>query len=748
MSNQKPFGPAWLVIVGVAATLTLAPCIATVAASTDQAANLDEIIVTSEKKSERLQDVPVPVTVVTGESLTDTNQLRIQDYFTQVPGLNVIPAIGYEQLSIRGLTTGTGNPTVAVTIDDVSYGPSTDNGKPFTPDIDPSEIERVEVLRGPQGTLYGAASLGGLIKYVTIQPSTDGISGHIEAGVSSVYNGAQPGYNVRGAINLPLGDTLAVRVSGFTREDPGYIDNPFLHIDGINEEHVSGGRIAALWRPSETISLNLSALVQHETTDGSSDVDLPINGYTGPTLSGLQQNYIPNTGKIDHTLEAFSATLKANMGRAEFTSITAYNTSKFDDSFDYTYALGGLTAATPGFGGVRGTLVDNDFTTDKFVQELRLETPINQHLDWLLGAFYTHESINPAVQSIWAENQNSGAIVANEIAFTEPQVYSEYAAFTDFTVHFTDQFSIQIGGRGSHIEQSLSEVDTGPLANLFDGGPSPFIFPEIRSSDNAFTYLVTPQFKVSPDLMVYARVASGYRASGLNESVSVSPGVPVSFKPDKTQNYEVGVKGTALDHLLSFDASVYTINWRDIQLGFQENGFSYTGNGSGSKSQGVELQVELRPAEGLTLGSWIAFSDAHLTDTLPTGSTIYGVNGDRLPYNSRFSGNILLKQEFPLGAQLTGVVGGNLSYRSYELGEFQSKPALPTDPAPVRQEYPAFAQTNLHAGMKYGAWEGNAFVNNLANKEAIINGGKGFVPPFGFVYIQPRTIGLSLVRRF
>ena len=188
--------------------------------------------------------MPVPVTALNAQALVDNNQLRLQDYYTSVPGLNVSPAVQSTQvISIRGITTGYGtNPTVGITVDGVPYGASTGlGGGQVVPDIDPGDLARVEVLRGPQGTLYGASSMGGLINFVTVDPSTEAVSGRVQVGTDEVYNGAGLGYSARGSVNVPLSDTLALRASGFVREDPGYIDNPILHINGINEAHAGEG---------------------------------------------------------------------------------------------------------------------------------------------------------------------------------------------------------------------------------------------------------------------------------------------------------------------------------------------------------------------------------------------------------------------------------------------------------------------------------------------------------------------------
>jgi iron complex outermembrane receptor protein len=720
------------------------------------AAGLSEIIVTAQKRSERLQDVPVPVTVLDARALVDSNQLRLQDYYTSVPGLDVVPQASgsFQHLAIRGITTGTGtNPTVGVTVDDVPYGSSTflgGGGGTVVPDIDPSDLARVEVLRGPQGTLYGASSMGGLLKFVTVDPSTDSLSGHVQADTSSVYNGAEPGYGFRGSVNVPVTDTLALRASGFTRRDPGYIDNPVLHINGINEDHVSGGRLSALWRPSDIVSLKLSALYQDTRGDGFADVDVPTAGVPQTFVLGdLQQNYLRGTGIYDRKVQAYSATLTAKVGGIDLASVSGYNVSTYSDSYDLTYLLGPLTqfGTGPGSGfngfGVAGTPAPENNSTRKFTQEFRASASIGTQFDWLVGAFYTYEKSHYQ-QNLLAENPDTGALVGDSIDTSFSPTYAEYALFADLTYHITDRFDVQIGGRESHIRQTYEETDIGPLVPAFDGAASPFFRPEVQTSANPFTYLLTPRFKIAPDLMLYARLASGYRAGGTN--YSAGPGTPLQYSPDKTRDYEVGVKGNFFDRTLSIDASVYYIDWKNIQLNLinPSTGTGYEANGSAAKSQGVELSVESRPLTGLTIAGWVAWDDAQLTQPFPAASTAaggaYGVPGDRLPYSSRFSGNASIEDDFPLASRLTGFAGGSLSYVGDREGEFTA--------SAQRQDLPAYAKLDLRTGIKYDSWTTDLFLNNVTDKRGVLSGGLGSFPPFGFVYIQPRTVGLSVAKSF
>lgn len=707
---------------------------------------LTEIIVTAEKREERLLDVPVPVTAINAQTLVDRNEVRLQDFYTSVPGLNLTIGQGAEDapvLSIRGITTGGsgfgGNPTVGVLVDDVPYGSSTSlGGGNLVPDIDPSDLARVEVLRGPQGTLYGASSIGGLLKYVTVDPSTDSLSGRIQAGVSSVYNGGETGYNVRGAVNVPLSDTIAVRASGYTRLDPGYIDDPGLGVTGVNRGENYGGRLAGLWRPLDTFSLKLSAVLQHSETDGSAA------SWVQPGLGDLQQNFVlPGLGGYTRDSYVYSAIAKAKLGDADLIAISGYTTNKVTDSFDRTAAFGtcapGSTACTEAQYGVDGAQFLERFKTNRFTQEVRLSVPIAQHVDWLLGAYYTHET-SQFVQDIDAIDPTNLATVGVPYHNPFQGGYQEYAAFTDVTFHFTDWFDVQVGGRESQNKQDLSALFEGVFIPLFYGFPSGHTYPDIESKDNSFTYLVTPEFKVTPDLMVYARFASGYRPGGPNSNATAA-GVPSTFGPDTTRNYELGAKGDFLDHMLSFDASIYYIDWKNIQLQLSQpvTSFAYFANAGGAKSQGIELSGEVRPWTGMTVGAWVAWDDAILTSDFPPGPS-YGVSGNRLPFSSRFSGNLSLQQEFPVVASVSGFVGGSLSYVGDRQGVFTG--------TPQRQDYPSYAQTDLRAGAKYGTWEINSFVNNVADKRGILAGGLGTAVPYAFYYVEPRTIGVSFSKTF
>jgi len=695
---------------------------------------LEEIIVTAQKREERLQDVPVPVTAISAQTLVDSNQVRLQDYYTMVPGLSVAPSAQSQQLvAIRGITTGlTTNPTVGVLVDDVPFGSSTGTGGGFiVPDVDPGDLARVEVLRGPQGTLYGASSMGGLLKFVTLDPSTTSFSGRVQAGIDGVQHGDATGYSFRGSVNVPLTDTLAFRASGFTREDPGYIENVSTGERGVNEARASGGRLAVLWSPSASFKVKLSALYQEIRSNGGSYIEMPTAGYPQTALLGnFQQNDLPGAGGYDRQVQAYSATITGRLGNVEIVAVSGYNINSIKDSYDFSFLYGPLNTF-----GVPGAAIADRNATRKFTQEIRLSGSLAARIDWLVGGFYTHEA-SPYDQNTLAVDPSSGQVAGTILSSGFPTTFAEYAGFADLTYHFTDRFDVQVGGRESRLDESYTSVTEGPLLADF-GLASPSIIPETHSHEDAFTYLVTPRLKITPDLMVYARAASGYRAGGPNTGI----GVPPQYSPDKTNNFELGTKADFLQHTLSIDSSVYYIDWQDIQLqAVAGNGFGYLANAGSAKSEGVEFSLQAKPTTSLTASAWVAWNDAQLTKPFPVGSGTYGADGDRLPYADRWSGSVSLQQDFPIRHDMTGFAGGSMSYVGNREGEFTA--------TPQRQLYGGYAKADLRAGVNCDTWTVTAYVTNLLDRRGLLSGGLGTTIPFSFYEIQPRSAGLSVTKRF
>jgi outer membrane receptor protein involved in Fe transport len=704
-------------------------------ATTSSSEASDEIVVTALKKGvERLQDIPGSVTAITAANLVESNQTRIEDYTTRIPNFSVSPSpdIGNSQIvQVRGITTGLGSsPTVGILLDDVPLGITNNT----IPDLDPSDLAQIEVLRGPQGVLFGSATMGGLVRYITKDPSTERLSGRFQAGISGVDNGDSLGYSARGAVNLPVSDTLAVRASGFFRREPGYIDNPVVGIDGINDQDSYGGRAAILWKPSSAFSAKASALIQKVKTYGSGQSTLV------PGFGNREQNFVIGVGIFDQTIHAYSLSLKGKIGSFDVTSLTGYNTMNFTNTFDATFAYGPF--ATLFFGpNYTASKVFPKTRARGFTQELRASTPIGGALTWQVGGFYRADRLASDIDYA-AVNATTGAIAGNLTKITSLTHSYEKALFTDLTVHVSDQFDVELGARQSWLK-GVNDFST--LSGAFY--PTPTASPRSENKSKAFTYLLAPRYKFSADLMVYARLASGFRPGGgvsnpTPTTTCVVANVPCAYGPDKTKNYEVGMKGSVLDNRLSFDLSIYHIDWTGIQF-LQSNPvnfFTYIDNGAEAKSEGVELSLVARPIKGWTVSAWGAYNNAVLTEDFPATSTAFGLKGDRLPNSSKYSANLSIEHHFNLGQSMTGFAGGSLSYVGDSFGIF-----LPT---PGRTRFDDYVKLDLTAGINHGSWAFNLYVNNLTDKRAAIGGGLGTYPPYAFRFIQPRNFGLSIAKTF
>jgi outer membrane receptor protein involved in Fe transport len=718
--------------------------VTTVSAQTRDSHKMEEVVVTAQKFAERLQDVPVPVTAVTSESLIESGQLSVEDYYTRVPGLNysVSGEGGQSTIAIRGITTGSDtNPTVGIVIDDIPYGSTIAVGTGYgvsVADIDPGDLERVEVLRGPQGTLYGASSMGGLLKFVTKDPSTESFSGRVQLGSSSVRGGNDFGYSARGSMNVPLSDTLAVRASAYTLEEPGWVDNVETGKRDFNTRESDGGRLSALWRASESFTLKLSALIQDTSRIGTNESDISLG------REQFRQRFLPGTGGYDRNVQAYSATMIAKLGDVELTSLTGYSDDELATKTDLTYAIPALMALPQLFFGVDRMFSDNQIETKKLSQELRASMPLGDRVQWLVGGFYTDEDIRMTGTNYAADDGGAVHGLVFQLNYG-PQTYKELSAFTTFTVQLADHFDVQLGARYSDTKQTSLGVWRGPQSLLVFGA-DPRALPRETANDHATTYLFTPRWKINDDTMLYARLASGYRPGGPNNGCGHT-GVPCRFDSDTTRNYDLGLKGNIADGLLAYDAAVYFIQWDDIQIpGLYSPDFlfSYTANVSQAQSEGVELSLELRPVDGVRVGAWGAYNDAKLTADFPADQIfLVGRDGDRVPYSARVSGNVYADYQFPfIGSNGSASVGASLSYVGDRMGSFESM-------FDVRQRYPSYTQLDLTAGVQYDSWAVRLFANNVTDKRAILRGGTDSQFSANFItYIQPRTIGLSLSKTF
>jgi outer membrane receptor protein involved in Fe transport len=478
---------------------------------------------------------------------------------------------------------------------------------------------------------------------------------------------------------------------------------------------------------------------------GGSRVQEYVDSNYEPQFGDLGTNNLPQPSY--DKIRLYTGRVNYELSFATATSITSYNEYRGNDDQDLTQLFSGVIPFLA-FVGVNipatsRTVLGSGHLTNKWTEEFRLTSKNDQNLEWLTGFFYTHEkSDNPQVLDAVGSGSPINIFTGRRIS-----KYKEYAGFADLTYHFTPKFDIQVGARYAHNSQTFTTVASGPLEVLTTGQTTPVITSG-PSSEGAWTWLVTPRYRFSRDLMAYVRVATGYRPGGPNLPQA---GVPDSFRSDKTTNYEVGIKGELMDRKVRFDANSFWIDWSNIQLLNINSAtqFAYTSNGSAARSRGFEASVDFKPWQGLTLGANGAFIDATLTKDLPQSATVSPVNGaagDRLPYSPRWTGNLSADQEFNLGARSTFYVGGNLSFVGERRADFTNSEANP------RVLLSSYRQLDLSAGLRRDGYGLNFFVKNANNSRGAFRGTyqTNYIPANGYVLslINPRTIGFNLTGSF
>jgi outer membrane receptor protein involved in Fe transport len=711
------------------------------AATGQDQTNQQNIVITATKRPQVLLDVPQSVSVVSGGTLEAQHANTIQDYLKLVPGLQLDQSRpGEGRLILRGVNTGGVASTVSVYVDETPFGSSSGlvNGGVLAGDFDTFDLNRIEVLRGPQGTLYGASSLSGVLRFVTSAPSTSGFEARARAGIEGVSDGAL-GYNADAVLNVPLGSAVAVRVSGNYRKDGGFIDSIGTGgsqvTQNINSDRSYGGRASVLFRPSNAVSIRLSAIAQNIDANAPSIIE--ADPVTLRPLHGLSQSeFVPQFSNLHYRI--YNGTGTFDLGFANLTSSTSYETQKQHERIDFSFAL------TPAFGAP--IIEPQDTNLKKFTQELRLSSQ-TRLVDWLVGAYYTHED-GLIAQQLLGVQPFTGVPLPGFLLVTATvnSKYQESAGFADATIHFAPKFDLEVGGRYSHNKQSVLQVTSGPL-----GGGA---LPKIRSSENVFTYSIAPKYKPNKNMTLYARVAKGFRPGGPN---IVPPGAPTSvqtFHSDSIVSYEAGLKAESGDHRFSFDGSAFHIDWKKIQLFETVLGFGVNTNGSSAKSDGVELTATARPIPGFELSLNGAYTNARLTaGTDPV--LVGGRRGDQLPFTPKLSLALNGDYHWQLASTTRAHIGASFRHLSGQTADYDSDFVKTFGRQRHVRPYDVI---DLYAGLEFGRFDLEAYVKNLGNSHGVtsVTGLTVFgstpdtgLPIFpdgaiGTGIIRPRTVGVTL----
>jgi iron complex outermembrane recepter protein len=722
------FGAAWMVSMFALGPGALAQQASTAAPAASDA-GLGEIIVTATKRDERLIDIPQSVSVVSGDALTKMGAVQFSDWANSVPGLTfTTQGAGFSQIALRGVTTGNDiGSTVATYVDDVPFGNSTPgvNSGNFTFDPGLFDIDRIEVLRGPQGTLYGASTLGGLIKYVSPTPSSTDFAGHVQSGISDNEKGGVS-YNESGAVNVPLISGLAgLRLSAFYTHDGGYIDNVTLGESNVNRSGIWGGRLDLMLTPVDGLSIRLNYFSQDISRDGQATADYAVAGST-PLVSPYDQERKVEE-PFDQQFRLVSANVAYDFGLATLRSISSYQTQRTQTNSDAS----GVYAAYCGYVGVvcAAAEVPNRNYLNKFTQEVRLASDKKGPFEWTLGGFYTREVGNPfvGITGLNAANQPVAILLSENL----PSLYEERAGFGDLTYHVTNKFDITGGIRYTSDHQTEGQdPSTGPFGSVILPRPA---------DETAKTYLGNARYHFTDDDTLYLRYATGYRPGGPTVFSSIGPpppGTPNSYAPDQLKSYEVGYKSEFLDRRFAVDLDAYRILWSDIHDTGDVNGFEIVVNSGNAAITGSELSFTARATQDLTIQGSLTYEDAYLVSP---NKNLGGYSGERLPNVPRYNLGLSADYNIPVG-DLSPSIGISVRKISDRYASFDNS-------ATYHQYFlPTYTNVDVHASVAIlQNLKLQFFVRNLTNRVEQQSAFTEYSAPgqAEVALLAPRTYGMN-----
>ncbi len=747
--------------VALASMASAAQAQAPVSSGTSDASGQDvavaEVVVTANKRNELAKNVPSAITTLGADTIRTQGIEDFRDYATLVPGLSQRDAgqPGTGTIILRGLNSGTQqtSSTAAFYLDEAQFTPSgyLSTGGILTPDPDLGDIERIEVLKGPQGTLYGANNLGGVIRVISAKPDTHTYSGTFRVEGTAV-DGGDAGYSVRGSINAPLiEDKLAVRASGFYRETPGFADNLGTGRKNVNTSDLGGGRISLLAKPTEKLTIELTGVYQDIDNvglagqDNRADSLIPrTRNYEYSTFADLPSriNYRIGSGTASYDFGPVSWITTATFGR--FTSsLQSDLTTAYLPLLAGAYASAGVNTATLGLLGDIGP------NTDKWTVESRLVSRRLGRFEFITGIYYTNEDSSYAttIESVNRSTLRSiGGPFAEVFRAATLSKYEEIAGFGNLTYYIRENIDVTGGVRYSHNEDNST---TGAPLNGIPA--SSFFRPRaqalFQASEDPVTFLATLRWRPTPNLSTYFRAASGYRPGGPQTNIFAPAGTP-NVTSDSTVNYEGGLKGTLYAGRLSFELSGYHIDWSDIQLNSLLGGTILGVNGGAATVDGAEATISARPMKGLTVAASFGYTDAKLTQISAGASASIGaVAGDSLPLTPKETFSLSADQIVPLTPTLSATFGGTLRVQS------DMPTGFPGDPLNPNIQIPAYAVFGLRAGLNWDRYTLQIRGDNLGNEIGFTTIATnrvfaGQVVPANAVVTRPRSVTVSLSARF
>ncbi|MGO2129055.1 MAG: TonB-dependent receptor [Pseudoalteromonas prydzensis] len=725
---------------------------------------IETIQITATRRAGSVQEAPLNITALDGDVIKDQNIADLEDVARWVPGLTISDQGGREgsPIIVRGLNTNTSDRisdggTVATYVGEI----------PLNIDLRLTDVDRVEVLIGPQGTLYGAGTLGGAIRYLLKQPQLDITEGQVTGDVFSLNESDGTGGEFGLVFNTPLiDDVLAIRASVNYYTNPGYIDynyvvqNPSVSnpnpdftnpqdvnanlrsVSDVNDEQITTGRVSLRWQASEAIDATLNYFYQKQENGGNSTSQYnSLSDSSG--LQGMVGQY-ENAARIlepgEEENDLLSLEIKADLGFAELVSASgwsSYEQSGQRDQTDLLYDIWTGYAEFPAF--VAQTL--DTSKRDSFTQEIRLVSNSDSAFNWIVGGYYnkleTHSDdreYTPGLTEFWGDDipnlqQDLEYILVSDSETTEKALFGEvgYA--------FTDQFNVTLGARFYEYDVSTTSGSATPLFSLNFDSLDDLVMENVSASDNGNLFKFNASYTFDSGVLAYFTVSEGFRIGGGNGIAPCPDVLPdqqivcaypdeEDYKPDTTVNYELGFKSSWFKNRLHFNAALFNVDWKDAQVGTATvNGQELiTSNAGAANSKGVEISSRAMIADNWTAYATYAYAKAELTEdapgllgTLDKKYTQYqayydGADGDRLPGAPEHQLSFGLRYEQDvLDDKLLSI-----NYGMTAQSDVITKVGLKAD----GETLAGYALSNLSAKLTGDMWSATIYVDNLFDKYA------------------------------
>lgn len=690
--------------------------------STDEWETIYEVIVTATKRPERARDIAGSVSAMSGEQLEFIGAQSFQDYLTRTPGVvfNAGP-LGDSTAIIRGVGTSVGK--------DQGQGPTgyyineiplAEPGYAIAiPDVDTFDVERVEVLRGPQGTLFGSASLGGAINYVAREANPSGFDAAVQTSAGTTHHSdGNVNYSAKGMINVPLSDTFAIRGVAYYRTEAGYLDNMGTGRKASNEQTNKGGRFSAVWNAAEGTKLSLLSLYDKNHT--------PDFGYRYPQLGEFVRNtLVPEP--VEYQLELHSLRLDQDVGFATLTALVGYSEKERNLTNDYTTFYGaGLPNPTPY--NDRGKSENRSY-------ELRLASPKGERFDYLIGVMATstdkvfNDSISSEGSYAILSQTNDPADLRGDMFYwgvgrTEGE---EKALFGEANVRFSERWTLTVGGRWFDTEVTSQSTFYGVFY------PGSLALPRGHQAEDGFAPKISLAWRRDDDLMLYALASKGYRFGNPNTIFPLEGfNTPSGWKTDSLWNYELGMRGTWFERRLQTDLTLFLIDWSDLQVRlYRPDDVTYGTNAGKARNVGQELSGLWRVTDAIDLSLNVTHLDAQLTEMVISNANVILLDGQQLPGASEWQVSAMATARLPYASEPTIT----LAHRYLS----DAPQSLQTPNLRIN----GYGQTDLRVSATLSNVGVTAFVNNVADKRGVTFGYGDFGLGVQDFIIRPRTIGVT-----